>query len=183
MGDAKNLQLGVGDLDLKTYVAGTYGSGFSSPGFHSEKGATATYKQDEKNHKTGNSLSIVKIFITGEQLDLEAAIEEFTALNVARALGLADSDITDDVVGHIKSFYIGGNLAANYFTARFTHKFDIPGLWARITIFKGRFAGGAKLEMKPTDVTETPTKMSAMEDDAVGVTKGKLGLLEFKYQA
>ncbi len=182
-GSAANLQLGIGDLYLKTYVAGSYASGFSSPGFHSEKGVVATYKQDEKKHKVGNQLGLVKIFITGEELTLEGEIEDLIAQNVARALGLADSDITDDAINHIKSFYVGGNTVANYFSAQFQHMFDLPGLWARITLFKARFSGGTKLEWKPGDPTGVPVKLEAMVDDAVGVTSGKLGLIEFKYLA
>ena len=181
-GSAANLQLGIGDLGLKVYSAGSYASGFTSPGWHSEKGVVATYKQDEKKHKVGNSQGVVKIFITGEELALEGEVEDFTAANVASALGLASSDITDDEVNHIKSMFIGGNVVANYVSAQFTHVFDITGLFARITLFKARFSGGLKLEWKPGDPTGVPMKMEAMIDDAVGATNGKLGLIEFKYQ-
>jgi hypothetical protein len=179
-GNASNIQLGIGDLEIKVYSAGAYTSGFASPGFHSDKGITATYKGDIKDYKSGNQLGTVKKFITGESLDMEGALAEATALNMARALGLADTDIADDAVNHIKSFQIGGVTAISYFTARYTAKFE-GGLFARITIFKGSFARDCKLEMKP-DAFEIPIKIEANVDDATGVTNGKLALVEFKYQ-
>lgn len=182
MGTAANIQLGIGDLAIKPYVAGNY-TGFTSAGFHSEKGATFSYKGDLLKVKSGNGLGITKVFVTGEEASLEAALQEFTALNVARALGLADADITDDTVNHIKSFYIGGNTVNNFFSAQFKVNFDQTGLYAELIIFKGRFAGEMKLEMAPNKVVEVPTTIECMADDAAGVTNGKLAQLNFKYQA
>lgn len=181
MGTAANIQLGIGDLALKSYVAGTY-TGFTAAGFHSEKGAVFNYKGELLKVKSGNGLGITKIFVTGEEASLEAAIQEFTALNVARALGLADADVDDDLVNHIKSFYIGGNTVNNYFSAQFKVNFDTAGLYGELVVFKGRFAGEMKLEMAPNKVIEVPLTIECMADDAPGVTNGKLAQLNFKYQ-
>jgi hypothetical protein len=180
MGTAANIQLGIGDLALKTYVAGTY-TGFTSAGFHSDKGATFNYKGDLLKVKSGNGLGTTKIFVVGEEASLEAVLQEFTALNVARALGLADGDVTDDVVNHIKSFYIGGNTVNNFFSAQFKVTFDVAGLYGELIIFKGRFSGEMKLEMAPGKIVEVPMTIECMADDDVGETNGKLAQLNFKY--
>lgn len=182
MGTAANIQLGIGDLSLKAYVAGAYATGYTGAGFHSEKGATFNYKGDLLKVKSGNGLGTTKIFVTGEEAGLDAALQEFTALNIARALGLADTDITDDAVNHIKSLYVGGNTNNNYFSAQFKVGFDVTGLYGQLTIFKGRFSGEMKLEMAPNKVVEVPCSIDCMADDAVGETNGKLAMLEFKYQ-
>ncbi len=181
MGTAANIQLGIGDLSIKTYAAGAYGAGFAAVGFHTDKGAVFNYKGDLLKVKSGNGLGIVKVFVTGEEASLEAAILEFTALNIARALGLADTGVTDDAVNKIKSFYIGGNTVNNYFSAQFKVPFDVAGLYGQLTIFKGRFAGELKLEMAPSKPIETAVSIECMADDAVGVTNGKLAMLEFNY--
>jgi hypothetical protein len=181
MGTAANIQLGIGDLSLKAYAAGSYEAGYASVGFHVDKGAVFNYKADTLKLKSGNQLGIVKIFVTGEEASLEAAVLEFTAINVARALGLADSDITDDAVNHIKSFYVGGNTTSNFFTAKFSVPFDEAGFSADLIIFKGRFAGEMKLEMAPSKAIETPITIECMADDASGATNGKLAMLKFHY--
>lgn len=183
MGDAKNIQLGIGDLTLKAFEAGVYDAGYSDAGFHSEKGATFNYKGDLLKVKSGNGLGTTKIFIVGEEASLELASQEFTAENIARALGLADTDVADDAVNFIKSLYIGGNTQNNYFSAQFQVDFDVAGLYSRLTIFKGRFSGEMKLEMAPTKNIEVPWTIECMADDTAGVTKGAFAMVEFKYQA
>ncbi|MEW5763574.1 MAG: hypothetical protein AB1824_01245 [Acidobacteriota bacterium] len=181
MGTTANIQLGIGDLALKTYVAGTY-TGFTNVGFHSEKGGSFKYKGELLKVKSGNHLATTKIFVVGEEASLEAAVQEFTALNVARALGLADADVSDDAVNHIKSLYVGGNTTNNYFSAQFRVDFDVAGLYGELIIFKGRFAGEMTLEMAPNKVIEVPTVIECLADDAAGDTNGKLAQLNFKYQ-
>lgn len=181
MGTAANIQLGMGDLSIKDYVAGTYDT-FDPVGFHSEKGAAFAYKADVLKVKSGNGLGTTKIFFTGEEATLEIAIQEFTAAIVAKSLGLADADITDDAVNFIKSFYIGGNTAANYFSAQFKVPFDVAGLYGQLTIFKGRFSGDVKLDMEPKKNIDTPWKIECMSDDAAGDSNGRLAMMEFKYQ-
>lgn len=176
---AANIQLGLGDLTLKAYSAGAYASGFTDAGFHSDKGMTFAYKGEEKKVKTGNQLGIVKTFFVGEEASLEGALLEFTALNIARSLGLADGGVTDDAVNHVKSFYVGGNTTSNYFSAMFTTVFE-NSLWAKLTIFKGLFGRDMKLELKP-DPIDIPVKIDAQVDDDVGATNGKLAQIQWKY--
>lgn len=177
---AANIQLGLGDLTLKAYSAGAYTSGFSDAGFHSDKGMTFNYKGEEKKVKSGNQLGIVKTFFVGEEASLEGALLEWTALNVARSLGLADGDVTDDATNKIKSFYVGGTTTLSYFTALFQATFE-GGLWAKLTIFKGLFGRDMKLEFKP-DPVDIPVKIDAQVDDAAGATNGKLAMVQWKYQ-
>lgn len=179
MGTAANIQLGIGDLYLKEYQAGQYESGFSAVGFHTEKGAVFAYKGEMKKIKCGNQIGIVKTFCVGEEAELELALREFTAENAVKAMGLSEDDIDD--AGGIKSFYVGGSTAANYFSAKFHTDFDVAGLSAELIIFKGQFQRDVKLELKPEEPVEVPWKIEALADDAAGDTNGKLAMLKFDY--
>jgi hypothetical protein len=179
---ADEIQLGKGNVGIKTYSEGAYDSGYTDCGATTEKGVTFNYKADELKKKCGNHGGVVKYFYIGEEASLDIELEQITAAILAKACGLADTDIEDDLVNHIKSFMIGGNNTTNYFSVQHVVDFD-NGLWARLTCFKCQFTRDLKLPMAAKDTIDVPWKLNIVNDDAEGDTNGKLAMVEFNYEA
>ena len=182
MSDSDNIQLGMGSLGIKTYVAATYASGFTDVGYTDEKGGVFNYKGSIKDFKAGNVKGIVKKIMIDEAAALELGLQEFSPENFCRALGLNPAtDIDDDTVNHVKTIYIGGGTTSNYISVEFKVTFDVTGLFARIVLCKCLAAPELKVDLKPNDGIVLPFKAEALVDDAAGDTNGKYGFIEFKY--
>lgn len=179
---ADEIQLGKGNVGIKTYSEGVYDSGYADCGATTEKGVTFNYKADEKKKKCGNHGGVVKYFYVGEEASLDIELEQISAIIMAKAVGLADTDINDDLINHIKSFFIGGLNTTNYFSVQ--HKVDFDnGLFMRLTCFKCQFARDLKLTIAAQDSIDVPWKLNIVNDDAEGDTNGKLAMVEFNYVA
>lgn len=179
--DSNQIQLGMGTLAVKPYVAGSYATGFAECGYTDEKGATFHYKGDVKKFKAGNVKGIVKRMLIEEECDLECPLQQFTAENFCRVMGL---DPTSDIetVGDIKTVRIGGNLVQNLMSVEFKVDFDVAGLYARLVLCKCAAAPDLKIDLKPSDGIVLPFHPECQVDDAEGVTNGTYGFIEFKFQ-
>jgi hypothetical protein len=172
-----NIQLGPGSVFSATYSAGNYSidSGdYTDHGFTTEKGASFSYKGKELEVQCGNNLQTQKIFIIGEDAELDFASEEVSAINLARAFGYKDSDITTG------KFTIGDNSTNNYFTVLFETTLG-TGLKAILLLYKCQWARECEISLAADKVIEIPNKIRVLPDDDTGDTAGILGQLMIGY--
>jgi hypothetical protein len=111
--DKQNIQLGPGDVYIKTYVKDTYpidNATYTELGWVGEKGATFSYKGDMLDQKSGNRLGLVKSFLTGEEATLEFALQQITLEHLVLPHGYDSTKIANN------KFMLGNDSTPRFFT-------------------------------------------------------------------
>ena len=161
--DKSKITLGPVQLEWKEYD-GNYETGFTDFGYLTDKGAIYEYKGDNLKVKSGNRLGTTKIMLVGEEITLDAALEEFTVQNIATALGIPADEITDDAINHYLYITLGGASPEQRFTVRLTSRIA-DGLDLVIDLYCCQISPDIKLDLAPDKVAEIPIKFKALADD------------------